>query len=42
MMGSKSDLKSMIQKSLISPIFVSQELDGEGGERLSGHERLFE
>ncbi len=32
----------LIQKSLMSPIFVKQELDDEGGERLLGHECLLE
>ncbi len=32
----------IIQKSSISHIFVCQELDDEGGERLLGHEHLFE
>ncbi len=32
----------LIQKSSISPIFVCQELDDEGGERLLGHECIFE
>ena len=31
-----------IQESSISPIFVTQELDGEGGARQLGHQRLFE
>ncbi len=32
----------LIQKSSISSTFVCQELDDKGGERLSGHECLFE
>ncbi len=32
----------LIQKSSISLIFVCQQLDDGGGERLLGHERLFE
>ena len=32
----------LVQKSSISPIFVYQELDDEGGEHLFGHEHLFE
>ncbi len=33
---------SLIQKSTFSPMFMCQELDAEGGERLLGHEHLFE
>ena len=32
----------LIQKSSISPIFLCQELVDEGGERLLGHDHLFE
>ena len=32
----------LIQKSSNSPIFVDPEFDNGGGERLSGHQRIFE